>query len=277
MTPHTLRVVVLPAIGLELRPWLGGLSFTEELTLPGLHEPLRVTDDGVGVVPTGIGKADAATTLTALFASPRVDCSEATFLTAGIAGGPPETGPFGSVCVGDCVVDWDRKHRVTDDEDRPIDLLYWRERDYVYDLDSALADLAVDVAERVDLRTAGERVPQATRGTVLSGGEFWHGESLARQAEWLVDAYGAPPYRVTEMEAAGMVVTLDRFDALDRYVVVRGVANYDRPPADRSAHENLDFETGEHANEVAAENAYRVGRALVERVQERRTAGSGRS
>ncbi|MFD1513656.1 purine nucleoside permease [Halomarina rubra] len=263
MPTHSLRVVVCPAIGLELRPWLERFDFATELSLPGLRDPLRVTDDGVGVVPTGIGKADAATTLAALFASSRVDCSEAYFSTVGIAGGPPETGPFGSVCVGDCVVDWDKKHRVDDDD--PVDLLYWRERDYVYDLDPTLADLAVDAAEGVDLRTVTDP-PQVTRGTVVSGDEFWHGASLAEQAEWLVDAYDADPYRVTEMEAAGAVVALDRFDALDRYVVVRGLANYDRPPATSSARENLDLETGEHANHAAAENAARVGLALAERL-----------
>jgi len=269
MTPRSLRVVVLPAIGLELRPWLAGVEFTAELSLPGLREPLRVTDDGVGVVPTGIGKADAATTVTALLASPDVDCSAAVFLTVGIAGGPPETGPFGSVCVGDCVVDWDKKHRVADDAERPVDLLYWRERDYVYDLNPALADFAVGVVAGTDLRTVGESTPAVTRGTVVSGDEFWHGASLAEQAEWLVDAYDAPPYRVTEMEAAGTVVALDRFDALDRYAVVRGLANHDRPPADSTAHENLDLDTGEHANDVAAENAYRVGRAFVDRLRDR--------
>lgn len=265
MTPHSLRVVVLPAIDLELRPWLAGVEFAAELSLPGLSAPLRVTDDGVGVVPTGIGKADAATTLTALFASARVDCSEAFVLTVGIAGGPPETGPFGSVCVGDRVVDWDRKHRVEDGA-RPVDLLYWRERDYVYDLDSALADLAVATAEGVDLSAVGEESPRIARGTVLSGDEFWHGAALAEQAEWLVDAYDAGEYRVTEMEAAGTAVALERVGALDRYLVVRTLANYDRPPADRTARENLDFETGEHANDAAAENAYRVGRALVDRL-----------
>ncbi|MFC5972192.1 purine nucleoside permease [Halomarina salina] len=265
MAPLSLRVVVLPAIGLELRPWLDGLEFTDERTLPGLSAPLRVTDDGVGVVPTGIGKADAATTLTALFTSPRVDCSDAFVLTVGIAGGPPDSGPFGSVCVGDCVVDWDKKHRVSDD-DQPIDLLYWRERDYVYDLDPTLADLAVDVAEGTDLRPVADDPPRVTRGTVVSGDEFWHGDRLAEQAEWLVDAYDAGEYRVTEMEAAGTAVAVDRFDALDRYTVVRGVANYDRPPVDRAALENLDLETGDHANHDAAENAYRVGRALVERL-----------
>jgi purine nucleoside permease len=276
MTARSLRAVVLPAIGLELRPWLAGVEFTAERSLPGLREPLRVTDDGVGIVPTGIGKADAATTVASLFASPRVDCSAAVFLTVGIAGGPPQTGPFGSVCVGDCVVDWDRKHRVADDDERPVDLLYWRERDYVYDLDPALADRAVEAAEGTELRTVGDGTPEVTRGTVVSGDEFWHGGTLAEQAEWLVDAYDAPPYRVTEMEAAGAVVALDRFDALDRYAVVRGLANHDRPPADSTAHENLDLDTGEHANDVAAENAYRVGRALVDRLRDRRVGRSDR-
>ena len=270
MSTLSLRVVVLPAFHemagySELNPWLDGFDFAEQLSIPGLTAPLRVTEDGVGLVPTGIGKAEAAATVATLFAAPRVDCSEAYVLTVGIAGGPPETGPFGSVCVGETVVDWDRKHRVVD-ADQPVDLIGWRERDYVYSLDSALADLAVETAESTDLSPVGDESPRVTSGTVLSGDEYWHGEELAEQAEWLVDAYDAGRYRVTEMEAAGTAVALERVGALDRYLVVRALANYDRPPADRTARENLDFETGEHANDAAAENAYRVGRALVERL-----------
>jgi purine nucleoside permease len=268
--PLTLRALVCPAVhhvaGLsELRPWLDGFDPTRELSLPGLADPLRVTDDGVGLVATGIGKADAATTVATLFASPRVDCSAATVLTVGIAGGPPDVGPLGSVVVGDRVVDWDRKHRVDDGAD-PVELLGWRERDHVYDLDPALADLATDVARGTALREVGGSAPAVTRGTVLSGDEFWHGEGLAEQAEGLVAAYDAGRYRVTEMEAAGTAVALDRFGAIGRYAVVRAVANYDRPPADRAARENLDLWSGEHANDAAVENAYRVGRALVERL-----------
>jgi purine nucleoside permease len=268
--PLTLRVLVCPAVhhvaGLsELRPWLDRFDPTRELSLPGLVDPLRVTDDGVGLVATGIGKADAATTVATLFASPRVDCSGATVLTVGIAGGPPDVGPLGSVVVGDRVVDWDRKHRVDDDAD-PVELLGWRERDHVYDLDPALADLATAAARGTTLREVGGASPAVTRGTVLSGDEFWHGARLAEQAEGLVAAYDAGRYRVTEMEAAGTAVVLDRVGALGRYAVVRAAANYDRPPADRDARENLDLWSGEHANDAAVENAYRVGRALVERL-----------
>lgn len=269
MPPRSLRVVVLPAVhhvaGLsELQPWLDGYDFTRTLSLPGLAEPLRITDDGLGVVPTRIGKAEAAATVTALVATPEVDCSDAYFLTVDIAGGSPETGPLGSVCVGDAVVDWDRKHRVSDDADRPIGLLGWRERDYVYDLNAELVETAREAVEATDLSTVTDAPPQVTTGVVLSGDEFWHGVELADQARWLVEAYDAGTYRVTEMEAAGTVVALDRVGALDRYVVVRAIANYDRPPADRDAHTNLDFDTGEHANHEAVENAYRAGRTLVE-------------
>ena len=273
--PLALRAVVLPAfhevLGFsELQPWLDGESFAGECALPGLVAPLRYTDDGVGVVTTGIGKAEAATTVATLLATDRIDCSEAYFISAGIAGGPPETGPLGSVSVGEYVVDWDRKDRLPEgeggDDGRPIGLAQFRERDYVYPLDGTLAGEAIEAVRGADLRAATDEAPRVGSGTVLSGDEFWHGAALAEQAEWLVDAYDAGSYRITEMEAAGIVVALDRAGLLDRYVSVRALANYDRPRGDQTARESLSEETGEYAIEAAAENAYRAARAVLDRL-----------
>ncbi len=272
--PLALRAVVLPAfhevLGYsELQPWLDGASFAGELDLPGLVAPLRFTDGGVGVVPTGIGKAEAATTVATLLATDRVDVSDAYVLTAGIAGGPPEAGPLGSVSIGECVVDWDRKNRLPDgdsEDGRPIDLLGFRERDYVYPLDGDLAREAVEAVGEVDLRAPTDEAPVVGSGTVLSGDEFWHGAPLAEQAAWLVGAYDAGEYRITEMESAGVAVALDRVGLLDRYVSVRVLANHDRPLDGRSARESLAEDTGEYAIDVAAGNAYRAGRAVLDRL-----------
>jgi purine nucleoside permease len=271
--PVSLDVVVLPAfhgvLGFsELQPWLDGERFEERRSLPGLVDRLLVAD-GWGIVPTGIGKAEAATTVATLLASDAVDCDDAHFVTAGISGGPPHAGPLGSISIGDCVVDWDRKTRLPEGEGdgeggRPIDLLQFRERDYVYRLNEGLAADAADAVRETDLRSPTEESPVVERGTVLSGDEYWHGASLGDQAEWLVDAYDAGNYRTTEMESAGIAVALDRHDLLDRYVSVRALANYDRPRDDRSAGESVDEETGEYAIDVAAENAYRAGRTVVD-------------
>ncbi|WP_254535646.1 purine nucleoside permease [Halomarina litorea] len=268
--PLTLRALVLPAfhevLGFsELQPWLDGVSFAGELDLPGLVAPLRYTDEGVGVVPTGIGKAEAATTVATLLATDRVECSDALFLSAGIAGGPPAAGPLGSVSVGKCVVDWDRKNRLPEHGgERPVELLAFRERDYVYPLDGDRAAAAVEAVRGTDLRTVGDDPPVVGSGTVVSGDEFWHGAALADQVEWLVGAYDAGTYRITEMESAGVAVALDRVGLLDRYVSVRALANYDRPLDDRTPRESLAEETGEYAIEAAAENAYRAGRAVLD-------------
>jgi purine nucleoside permease len=84
----SLRALVLPAFSTdhydtgafpvadppdELAPWLDRLTVVERRDVAGAAAPLAVTSDGVGVAPTGIGKANAAATVTALFASPAVD------------------------------------------------------------------------------------------------------------------------------------------------------------------------------------------------------------
>ena len=114
-----LAVLVLPAFddlaGLpgETAPWTDAYDFTAEVDLPGLATPLRYTDDGLGIVPTGVGKANAATTATALLASDRIDLADAVILSVGVAGAPP-TVPVGSVLVTDQIVDWDDKCRFDD-------------------------------------------------------------------------------------------------------------------------------------------------------------------
>ena len=312
--PVDLDVVVLPAFAAddftadgdlphEVEPWLDDYDFEHERTVPGANAPLLTTDDGVAITPTGMGKADAAVTVAALLSSPDLDCSDAYFVTVGIAGASPEVGTLGSVFLADHVVDWDRKQTwdsdgeseegESDERDesatpRSMQLLPYRPRDYAYALDDDLVATAHEWAGEVDLRNderadryreryahaAARAEPTVAVGTTVCGDEYWHGATYAEQARWLVEQYDAGEYATTEMEDYGTATALDRFDRLDRYLSVRGVVNFDRPPGGQPAHQSVAEGLDEVAVELGLENAYRVGSRVVDRLRDDATRGS---
>lgn len=178
--------LVLPAVAepplTERRPWLERTAIVDAFSITGVKTPVYLTAAGVAITTTGIGKSDAATTVTALLASSEIDLSAAYVVSAGIAGGPPERIALGSVAIADAVVDWDRKHRWdratdgnhetqadheaqadhtvrpepnegSDDPDAGLDLLAYRPHDYVHDLEDALVNAACEAATDVSLRT----------------------------------------------------------------------------------------------------------------------------
>lgn len=255
----------------ELRPWLDRHDLDREVALPAAEADLGTPlyhDGSLGVLATGVGHTVAATTVSTLLAGDAVETDETLFVTAGVAGGPPERTALGSPVVHDAVVDWDRKHRV----DGAVELLDHRPRDYVYDLNPALVDRALTVAADVDCY-AGAVVeeaaaaydatvptdPELHSGPAVAGGEYWHGASHAGEAERLCEAYDVDPYLTTNVEDAGTAEALDRHGALPRWLSVRAVSNFDRPPAGaESAHG--EWKAG---LPIAVENAYRVASAVA--------------
>lgn len=285
----TLDAIVLPAFANpdleidELRPWLDRRDLPDSVAVAphgeGYHSPLY-HDGRVGVVATGIGPAAAATTVATLLADSRIDCGETLFVTAGVAGAPPDRATLGSTFVHDAVVDWDAKHRYHPTDlpagERAVALHGFRPRDYRYDLNDALVERALDLATHVDLLDGGfddevadrypdrcgPNAPHLGRGTTVAGAEFWHGGGVAAEVEWLVDQYDAGSYVTTECEESGTATALYRHGALDRYLSIRAVSNFDRPPGD------VDLATSTHKWEnalpLAVENAYRVASAVVD-------------
>ncbi|WP_436347505.1 phosphorylase family protein [Natronorubrum sp. FCH18a] len=272
----------------ERRPWLERYDPVDALEVPGAETPVYVTDSGIAVTTTGIGKSDAATTVTAVLASPGLDLESAYIVSCGIAGSSPETTALGSVAIADAVVDWDRKHRwdrrsdaaVTDsvseasNDERPIDLLAYRPRDYVHRPEDGVVDCALEAARAVDLRedadardyqreypNAPDSGPTIERGTTVCGDEFWHGPRYAREVQWLCDQYGVAPYVTTQMEDAATATALERFGLRERYVSVRAVSNYDRAAPGQSVEESFDGNPASLA--LGIENAARVGGAVV--------------
>lgn len=271
----------LPGVPGEATPWYEAYEPTETISIDGVDEPLRYTTDGLGIVPTGIGKTAAATTTTALLTSDRLDLSDTLVLTVGVAGGPPSLA-IGSVVVASAVLDWDDKCRFADPDSDTVPLARnpYTEGEGVFRLSDesvqAAMDAAADVAlERVDSSASAVSLPSeipdspvVTTGTNVCGDELWHGAQLAEQVEWLVanaDSAGQlEPYRATEMEDAGTARALSQFDALEQYVNIRGISNYDRPLTDESPRTNFFSDTFESGFAVGLTNAVRVARRLVD-------------
>ena len=268
-----LSALVLPAfdgtdeLPGEIEPWEQVYEFENELQIAGLTAPVQYTNSGVGVVPTGVGKTAAATTVTALLTSDKIRVDDALILTVGVAGAPPRL-DIGSVVVADSVVDWDHKCRVDPEEDDQIPLVMNQYTGgVVFDLHAEHVDWALTAATDVSLRTATDssQNPRVVRGTNLCGDELWHGEGLAEQAEWLRKKHDVGPYLATEMEDVGTAFALDRFGYLDQYLSLRGISNYDRPLDDSSAKDNLFTPTFENGFEIGIENAVRIARKLIEK------------
>ncbi len=273
-----MRVLVLPAVDSlssipdESAPWQEHYELETTIDIPGVPRPVRHTSTGLGVVPTGIGKTAAATTTAALCASDRISLDQTLFISVGVAGGPP-TLPIGSVVVSETIIDWDDKCRFPSDEtcSPPIAVNPYTDRQGIFDLNTTHIEEIRSCAKTVSLATSDAVAehsnmssPIVTTGTNVCGDELWHGESLAQQVAWLVDAHDRGPYRATEMEDAGTIAALRRFGYADQYVSIRGIANYDRPVDDTPARDSF-FDPGfESGFELGLTNAVRVARAFVD-------------
>jgi len=270
----SLDALVLPAYedleGLpgEAAPWHEAYSLEHTVEVAGTPGPLH-HDGHLGVVPTGVGKAAAATTVSALLSSPRVDVRGALVCSVGVAGGPPAV-PIGSVVVADTVLDWDDKCRFGGGS---LALNPYTGEQGVFRLDADLVEWGRSVANGVALREpaasvehgqTSERPPEILGGVNVCGDEHWHGGAIAEQVEWLLAERGVGEYRVTEMEDAGTAFALERFGLLDRYLAVRGVANHDRPPGEDDPAESMFDPAFESGFGVAVENAVSVGQAIVD-------------
>lgn len=260
-----LECLVLPAYdtlsGLpsELDALQTAFDATHTIEVPGLSRPIACTDDRIGIVPTGVGKLAAATTVMTIAATDAIDLADATVVSAGIAGGPPQRVTTGSLVVASTIVDWDNKlrfDRPRSANQQPVETNPYNEAHAVHRLDEEVVDRfagAIDAEAHdraVERAAAGTEIdPTHARihtGTNLCGDELFHGHEVAAQADELVAAHGCDPYLVTQMEDMGTAVALDRLDRLDQYVSVRAVSNPDRP-ADPTVVDGLDperFATG---------------------------------
>jgi purine nucleoside permease len=273
-------VVILPAFtdaeytgdASEVAHWRYRYDFDRQVNIAGCkHELLYASDTSIALIPTGIGKSAAATTISALAAGDEIALEGATLLTVGIAGCNPAAGTLGSVFVANQVVDGDIKLRIGETTSR----MQWLVDEYVWKLNTDLVDRAVAAAQDVSLADSeaaqairndydDNRSPTVDTGTTVCGDEVYHGTTAATQVAQLCESYGIDEFATTEMEDAGTVTALERFGLLDQYVSIRAASNFDRESADGEPTQSIERDVFE----LGTENAVRVGHAIVQELIE---------
>jgi len=125
--------------------------------------------------------------------------------------------------------------------------------------------------------TAG-KPPSILRGDEFSSTTFWHGKLLSRRASAWIDyqSSSAATYAITAMEDTGILQSLKFLAAagridFERVLIARAAANHDQQRDGLTATESL-AETRvatDSAYLPALENAWRVGRRLIDELRNR--------
>jgi purine nucleoside permease len=286
----------------ELQYWVERNHLDRVIPFPQGYHDLRMNNDGVLAVLTGVGTAKSTAAIMALGMDPRFDLTKAYWLVAGISGMNPRRGSLGSAAWAEWVVDGDLAREIDAREipadwktgylplrgSIPYEQPHTSNEGEVYHLNSGLVSWAFDLTKGVVLpdsdamksarelydEPAARRPPGVMRGDTLSSGTFWHGALLN---QWAIDwvqyhTGGKGDFVTTAMEDTGTLQSLTflakagRVD-LRRVLVLRTASNYDLPPRGLTAAENLarlKLGKGYTAYLPSLEAAWRVGNTVVD-------------
>ncbi|MCL2009834.1 MAG: purine nucleoside permease [Synergistaceae bacterium] len=248
----------------------------------GAYSPLFVNKDGVAGTVTGMGKARSAATLMAILKDPRFDFSKTYFVVSGCSGVSPERGTLGDVFICDWVVDYDLGHSWKESDAEDKSRLFMLNDGFAdngsIQLNGDLAKWALSIVKGIGLEDspgaveyrklyseeAANSKPSVRTGTSMTGDNYWHGKGSSMQAFAICEAYGAPPYGVTQMEDNAFAIVLRSMGYLDRYLVVRDVVNFDQPHPGQTVIESLNATSDGFA--IGMINGHRVGSAIVRHI-----------
>ena len=261
----------------ELELWVQREKLDIKIPFPSGHFDLRMNDDGLLAVLTGMGPTNAATIVTALGFDPRFDLSKAYWIVAGIAGVDPNDASIGSAAWAEYIVDGDLMHEM-DSREIPDEWPYGKlalfmekpnkrsshpaDQLITYRLNKGLVDWAYeltkdyalkDYPELVEYRALYEGYPNAIKppfvlkGDSFGSGSFWHGEILNNWAEDWTKMYteGEGNFVMSNMEDNGTARALTQLSKAgradyERLLVLRTASNYTTPPPGRDAQWHFD-------------------------------------
>ena len=256
----------------ELELWIQNEKLDRRIPFPAGHFDLRMNDEGLLAVLTGMGPTNAATIVTALGCDPRFDLSKAYWIVAGIAGVDPLDASIGSAAWAEYVVNGDIMHEM-DSSEVLEDWSYGKlslsanepnkrnphtsDSDIVYRLNPGLVDWAYkltkdyplkDYPELAEYREQYKGYPEAVRppfvlkGDSLGTGSYWHGEVLNKWANDWVKMYteGEGNFVMANMEDNGTAKALKQLSKaglvdFNRLLVLRTASNYSTPPLGQDA------------------------------------------
>jgi purine nucleoside permease len=284
----------------ELQYWVERNHLDRVLPFPQGYHPLRMNNDGVLALLTGVGTAKSTAAVMALGMDPRFDLTKAYWLVAGIAGVNPQRGSLGSAAWAEWVVDGDLAREIDAREipadwktgylplrgSTPYEMPADTTEGEAYRLDPQLVNWAYQLTKDTALTDSdsmkssraaypednARRPPFVLKGDTVSSGTFWHGKLLN---DWAIDwvkylTAGKGDFVTTAMEDTGTLQSLTflaksgRVD-LNRVLVLRTASNYDMPPPGVTAAENLArTKLGQYSAFLPSlEAAWRVGNTVV--------------
>jgi purine nucleoside permease len=293
------KVFVITMFGGEAKPWLDGDALAEKFTVPGLSKAfpeVGCSEKGLCMVTTGMGYANAASSIAALVFSGRFDLTKTYFLISGIAGVDPAQGTLGSAHWARFVVDGGLQNEI-DPHEAPAD---WssgylaigapapgqkaepRYGDEVYRLNEDLLQAAFRLTKDVDLidsdaakayrakyaEPAATAPPQVSICDTISSDTWWHDARLGAAMEAyakLVTNGEANPCTTQQEDNATLTALKRGAEAglidFNRIAVLRAASNFDREAPGQTAAESLSARSGGYFPSVA--NAHRVSARLA--------------
>ncbi|MDX2268401.1 MAG: purine nucleoside permease [Bryobacter sp.] len=286
----------------EFQLWVEREKLTRKLPFPQGFRDLRMNEDGVLAICTGVGTAKAASSIMALGMDPRFDLTKAYWLVAGIAGVDPADATLGSAAWATYVVDGDLAHEI-DAREIPPDwktgfvplrkaVPYEMPRNEnsegaVFKLEPKLVEWAYQKTKGIDLGDtpalkqrremmkgfpAAQQPPRVLKGDTLQSSTFWHGSKLNEWAnDWVkYHSGGEGNYVTTAMEDTGTLQSLTFLTKagkadIRRALVLRTASNFDSQRPGLSAAESLqENKAGNYAGFLpSVESAWKVGSAVV--------------
>src|ERR1017187_7672163 len=216
----------------EYQLWVEREHLDKIIPMPAGYHHVRMNNDGVLGLLTGVGTAKAAASVMALGLDPRFDLSHAYWLVAGIGGGDTFCVSLGKAVWCDHVIDGDLAYEIDAREipkDWPTGIIPLRKsKPYeqpvrrelegeIYRTNQSLSAWALRLTEGTKLpesesmkaNRAGyvgfpnaQRPPFVTRGDTISASTFWLGEKLDRWAnDWTrYFTNGEGNYMISAME-----------------------------------------------------------------------------
>lgn len=126
------------------------------------------------------------------------------------------------------------------------------------------------------------RDPMVLKGTAVTSDNYWKGIYDHANAVLMAETYGCPdPYAMTEMEDHAIAVALDRYNMLDRLIILRDSVDFDVFRKDSSpeklwdpeyaaqtASSDKDDSDGEFLNQfdLSMENNFKVGSIVIDAI-----------
>jgi purine nucleoside permease len=300
--PLHVKVLVINLFSLEAAPWIAALRPAQDIAVPGLSSdyPLvKCNADAVCQMTTGMGHANAASSVMAVLMSGLFDLHQTYFLIAGIAGIDPERGTLGSVAWARYLVDAGIAHEIDARElprgwsdgyfgvmtDGPNEVPRFAYRTEAFHLDEALLQQALALSrgakleDAADLRAYRRHYPEAAANhppvviqcDTLSGDTWWSGRRLGEHARhWTkLLTNGKGVYCTTQQEDNAVLNALTRgaeskLIDLRRVADLRSGADFDRPyPGQQALATLIDQRRLSDSATIAADNLVHAGMPLV--------------